>query len=290
VEPGDIVKKEKKGKDREKRKDGSRKKDQDSDEQPDNDNDDDSEDWCDDTDADAVAKRQNMLTAGVNRLMANDDLEKSAEDRLQLFYEYFTNMYEQSKEKKEKSDVMFSVDEQKQIVNKAESLDIRDKCSLVLCELLFNEDMIQQISAHRMLLLRFTTDNKKAQKNLLKGFELTVKEYSTELLPKCGFILQAFYDKDIIDEQVILEWGEKVYKKTVGKELAEKIHQKAAPFLKWLREAEEDDSEEDEEDLNVVYDDRVRADKIQVQKEDSPPKAAAPIKGSNDEELDIDAI
>ena len=50
---------------------------------------DDDEDWCEDTDADAVAKRMSMLSTGVNRLMANDDLEKSSEDRLQIFYEYF---------------------------------------------------------------------------------------------------------------------------------------------------------------------------------------------------------
>lgn len=47
-----------------------------------------------------------------------------------------------------------------------------------------------------------------------------------------------------------------VSKKYVSKELAKEIHAKAAPFVKWLKEAEEesegsDDEEEEEEDENV---------------------------------------
>lgn len=37
-------------------------------------------------------------------------------------------------------------------------------------------------------------------------------------------------------------------KKYVDKKISTEIHEKAAPFINWLKEAEEDDSEEDEED------------------------------------------
>lgn len=40
----------------------------------------------------------------------------------------------------------------------------------------------------------------------------------------------------------------KVSKKYVDKKISTEIHEKAAPFINWLKEAEEDDSEEDEED------------------------------------------
>lgn len=53
---------------------------------------------------------------------------------------------------------------------------------------------------------------------------------------------------DIVDEEVLLEWGQKPSKKYVSKELSKEIHEKAAPFIKWLREAEEESSEEDEDD------------------------------------------
>jgi translation initiation factor 5 len=95
IEPKEAKKK----KEEKSKKSKGKKGDDDSDETPaaeDNgllngdteDRNDDDEDWCDDTDADAVAKRMSMLSTGVNRLMANDDLEKTPEERLQIFFEY----------------------------------------------------------------------------------------------------------------------------------------------------------------------------------------------------------
>jgi len=45
--------------------------------------------------------------------------------------------------------------------------------------------------------------------------------------------LKAFYDEDILEEEVLLDWGKKVSKKYVSKELSEQLHKKAEPFLKW---------------------------------------------------------
>lgn len=54
-----------------------------------------------------------------------------------------------------------------------------------------------------------------------------------------------------------------VSKKYVSKELAKEIHAKAAPFVKWLKEAEEEsegsEEEEVEEDENVEVTDRRRS-------------------------------
>lgn len=50
-------------------------------------------------------------------------------------------------------------------------------------------------------------------------------------------------------------------KKYVSKELAKEIHAKAAPFVKWLKEAEEEsegsEEEEEEEDENVEVSNRL---------------------------------
>jgi translation initiation factor 5 len=46
-------------------------------------------------------------------------------------------------------------------------------------------------------------------------------------------IFKTFYDEDILDEEVLLEWGKKVSKKYISKELSEQIHKKLEPFLKW---------------------------------------------------------
>ena len=61
-----------------------------------------------------------------------------------------------------------------------------------------------------------------------------------------------------MDEEVILEWGKKVSKKYVSKELSEKIHEKLKPFLTWLKEAEEEESDESD-DVELEFNERVQA-------------------------------
>uniref|UniRef100_A0A8C8BVZ9 Eukaryotic translation initiation factor 5 n=1 Tax=Oncorhynchus tshawytscha TaxID=74940 RepID=A0A8C8BVZ9_ONCTS len=106
--------------------------------------------------------------------------------------------------------------------------------------------------------VKFTHNNKKAQKYLLGGFECLVKLHQSQLLPRVPLVLKDLYDADLLEEDVILAWAEKVSKKYVSKELAKEIHAKAAPFVKWLKEAEEEsegsgaDEEEDEDNVEVM--------------------------------------
>merc|ERR1711874_294427 len=67
--------------------------------------------------------------------------------------------------------------------------------------------------------------------------------------------------EDILEEEVIFEWAKKVSKKNVSKELAQKIHDKAAPFIKWLQEAEEETSEDDS-DVDIEYDEHAKISKL----------------------------
>ena len=53
-------------------------------------------------------------------------------------------------------------------------------------------------------------DNPKGQKTLLGAFEIIVGKEHPELLPRAGHVLKAFYDEDVVEEEVILEWAEKV--------------------------------------------------------------------------------
>ncbi|KAI8852116.1 domain found in IF2B/IF5-domain-containing protein [Chytridium lagenaria] len=90
--------------------------------------------------------------------------------------------------------------------------------------------------------------SEKCQKGLLGGIERLVGVVHTSLLGKTPLILKAFYDADLIEESVILAWGEKASKKFVERKMAKEIRTKAEPFLKWLKEAEEDDDDDDEEE------------------------------------------
>lgn len=103
----------------------------------------------------------------------------------------------------------------KEIVAEAERLDIKDKAVLVLAELILNEKILNQLTQYRVLFLRFLANNQKAQKNFMGAFEMIVgQSFPKELMPKTAHILKAFYDNDLVEEEVILEWAKKVRSKS----------------------------------------------------------------------------
>lgn len=57
---------------------------------------------------------------------------------------------------------------------------------------------------------QFVLDNRKGQKYLLGAFEILVGEVHPELLSRVPHILKAFYDNDILEEEAILEWADRV--------------------------------------------------------------------------------
>ena len=56
---------------------------------------------------------------------------------------------------------------------------------------------------------------------------------------------------------MLLEWATKASKKYVSRELSQEIHKAAEPFVKWLREAEEEedstDDSEDDVEVNILF-------------------------------------
>ena len=143
------------------------------------------------------------------------------------------------------------------------------------------------------LLLRFTHENPKGQKYLIGGIEKTIESFEAALLPKVSLIFKELYDEDVLEEEVLLEWAKKVSKKNVSKELAQKIHDKAAPFIKWLQEAEEETSESDLDDPIIEYDERVKCSilkEIYVQPTTNDVNEKVKKDDSDGDDIDIDAI
>lgn len=205
----------------------------------------DDEDWA--VNPEDAAARQKELAAGMVGLTVNDDLERGVDERLDMFFSFLNQQLDKST----------GLNDGKTIVAEAERLDIKDKAVLLLCKVFLNEDVCSQVKKYRNIFLRFTYENKRAQRYLLGGLEQLIIDHKDVLLPKTAHILKAFYDEDIVEEDAIMEWGEKASKKYVSKEDNKLIRAKAAPFLQWLKEAEEesgDDGDEDD-DLQVVYDD-----------------------------------
>lgn len=247
---------------------------------------DDDGDWTIDVSEEAVRARMLDLTQGAKCLTITDDLEKTEKERMDLFYSAV-------KSHMDNPQGLSSANVAKELIAEAERLEIKSKAPLVLAELLFDDKIHIQIKKYRTLLLRFTHEDSKAQRYLIGGIEQVIALHKDVLLPKVSAILKLLYDTDILEEKVLLEWSGKASKKYVSKELSQEIHNKAEPFIKWLREAEEEDesdSEEDEDDLEIEYDDRAKASPLKENKVVTPkPKPVADDEEGGDD-VDIDAI
>jgi len=256
---------------------------------------DDDDDWSVDVSDAAVKERQKDLTSGVKNLTISNDIEKTASERLEVFFDYCKTKKESGVLKPGAELVTY-----KDIAGEAERLDVKEgKGIMVLVELLLDENIIKEIPQYRILLLLFTHGNPKVQKYLIGAIEKLIEKFKESLLVKTPMILKALYDNDVIEEEVLIDWGKKVSKKYVDKDVAMDIHAKAQPFLKWLQEAEEEETteeeEEDEDDLEIDYDDKAPSKSLKEQEAstiESEPKLAvaeAPkIQVSGEEDSDDD--
>ncbi|XP_068977119.1 eukaryotic translation initiation factor 5 [Bombus flavifrons] len=241
----------------------------------------DDDNWAVDVSEEAVRARLQDLTDGAKGMTISDDLDKTEKERMDMFYKLVKCRRDAGQ-----------LDNHKELIAEAERLEIKTKAPLILAELLFDQNIAAQAKKYRVLLLRFTHDDIKAQKYLIRGIEQVIALHKDALMPKVPGILKLFYDADILEEKALFEWSNKVTKKYVSKDLSQEIHDKAAPFLTWLQEAEEEDSEPEEEDddLEIEYDDRA---KQSLKPQQSPPiqKPAVVNEDSDDEDdFDIDAI
>ncbi|XP_029585858.1 eukaryotic translation initiation factor 5 [Salmo trutta] len=246
---------------------------------PDAMNGEDDEDWAEETTEEAQRRRMEEISSHAKNLTLSEDLEKTLEERVNIFYNFV-------KQKREDCAVDAA---DKEILVEAERLDVTAMGPLILSELLFDENIRDQIKKYKRHFLRFCVNNKKAQKYLLGGFECLVKLHQAQLLPRVPVVLKDLYDADLVEEDVILSWAEKVSKKYVSKELAKEIHARASPFIRWLKEAEEEseedsevEEEEDDENVEVVYDSSARELKVETVKPNKPDE--------EEDDFDIDAI
>jgi len=249
------------------------------------------DDWGEDTSDAAVKARMEALSGAAKTLTITDDLEKSPQERVDMFYSFV-------KQRKVAGELT-GAEQEKGIVIEAERLEIKDKAPLVLAELLYDVNILQQIKQYRSLFCRLTSDDPKAQRYLLGAFEQLVGIVHPEaLMPKIPHILKAFYEFDIVDEAVLIEWDDmpsrKYMSKEVTKEISKEIHMKAAPFIKWLKEADEESSEDDENTAaSVEYETGssvIMASAPAVSNGGSSMEATSKQAESDTEDVDIDAI
>ncbi|CAE6346539.1 unnamed protein product [Rhizoctonia solani] len=131
------------------------------------------------------------------------------------------------------------------IYKKIEDLGIerKHKTAEILGRALFTENIEKEISTYGALLVKVVT-SEKHQKSLLGGIERFVGVEHPNLIPAVPKILMAFYQADILEEEVITQWGTHVSKKYVDRDVSKRVRKAADPFVKWLAEA--DDASEEE--------------------------------------------
>ncbi|KAJ6505412.1 domain found in IF2B/IF5-domain-containing protein [Mycena sanguinolenta] len=123
------------------------------------------------------------------------------------------------------------------IYKKAEELGIekKHKAALILVTI-FTENVVAEIPKFAPLL----------KKAFLGGIERLVGLAYPGLLPQVTEILMALYQNDILDQKVVTDWGTHVSKKYTDKEVNKKVRRAGMRFFKWLEEADDHDSDEDD--------------------------------------------
>lgn len=142
------------------------------------------------------------LTDGAKNMTISDDLEKSEKERMDILY----NMVKAKRD----AGILENFQTQKEILSEAERLEIKSKAPLVLAELLFDHNILSQVKKYRMLFLRFTVNDKKAQRYLMGGLEQVIALHRDKLMSKVPGLLKVFYDMDILGEACIIDWSDKV--------------------------------------------------------------------------------
>ena len=189
-------------------------------------------DILDDEDLDAVEERTESLASDVKGLTLNDGPKQTLKERLDVFYRFV-------KKKKDENKIAGA---DKDACAEAERLGVKEKAPIILAEILLDENALKQFRLYRLHFLRLVHDSPKSQRSLLGGFEQLCALYEDKLMPKVPVLLETMYDLDLIEEDVIQAWARKPFKKYVSEDVARRIREKAAPFLKWLAEAEEEES------------------------------------------------
>lgn len=154
----------------------------------------------------------------------------------------FNELGEWLLEADDKEDLPSDVEIYKKIVE----LDIIESPETVqvLAQVLFDEDIVEQVVEHKGLLGKLINGRNAHEKAFLGGLERFFGLEKPALIPLLPKVLVKLYDEELVGEDVILEWGSKVSKKYVPKDVSKKVRRAAKPFITWLQAADEESDEE----------------------------------------------
>ncbi|KAF9037679.1 domain found in IF2B/IF5-domain-containing protein [Panaeolus papilionaceus] len=197
------------------------------------------EDWVADTSPEAVKQRIKALEGSMAAVALNGDDDGSDEDANSP-YAVLGRWIEDDDEDDPKARSIA-------IFKKAQELGIekKHKAVTIIVQALFTENIVAEIPQYAALFTKLVTSDKH-QKSLLGGIERFVGFSHPDLVSAVPKILMALYQADLLEEEVIVQWGTHVSRKYVDKDTSKKVRKASEPFLKWLEEADDDDDDDDE--------------------------------------------
>ncbi|TFY74358.1 hypothetical protein EWM64_g9654 [Hericium alpestre] len=195
------------------------------------------EDWSADTSPEAVKARMGALSAGVAGIALTNGGEADSDEDVD-------SPYSQLGRWTQENPGISAVEVFKKVQDLG--LEKKHKAVQVLVQTLFTEDIVTEIPKYMPVFVKLVS-SEKHQKALLGGVERFVGLTHPDLIPTIPKILMPFYQADVLDEEVVTQWGTHVSKKYVDKDTSKKVRKASEPFLKWLAEADDDDEEDDDE-------------------------------------------
>ncbi|KAL1882781.1 hypothetical protein VTK73DRAFT_906 [Phialemonium thermophilum] len=207
------------------------------------------DEWAVDMSAEAVKARQKQLPDEFKQklVLNGEEEDEEGEGGGNSLYDQLGVWIQEQAEAKGGIDKVDDID----IYLKAKELGIESKhrTVLVLAQTIFDENITSQIGKRAGMLKQIIT-SERHEKALLGGTERLIAsmlEKHPDFYDKVVKILQLYYHHDLISEEVVTKWGSRPSKKYVESSVNKKIRKAAEPFLTWLAEAEEEESEEESE-------------------------------------------
>ncbi|KAI0056780.1 hypothetical protein BV25DRAFT_1831876 [Artomyces pyxidatus] len=196
------------------------------------------EDWSADTSPEAVKARISALQSGVAGLSVSNGADDDSDEDADSPYSQLGRWVEENPNSS-------AVD----VYKKVQDLGIekKHKAVQVLAQALFTADAVAEIPKYVAIFAKMVS-SEKHQKSLLGGIERLAGVSYPELIPAIPKILMEFYQADVLEEEVIQQWGTHVSKKYVDKDTSKKVRKASEPFLKWLEEADDDDDDEEDDE------------------------------------------
>jgi len=118
-----------------------------------------------------------------------------------------------------------------------------EQVSQVVFYLLFDTDIIKQLKlSPKIALLKEFVPNDKAQLGVLAGIIMLIGK-DDNLRKSVPHVLKGLYDEDILEEEVLISWHDK---KSKGD--TKKVKDASTVFITWLKSADEEGSDEEDEE------------------------------------------